>query len=143
MLIDMRVDRVAPTRVTVLLDGGSDDERAAVARALHDRSPRGTERFETIDCVGTAGDALACLFGASVDQRVSRATGLGTLYVANVEAMSLWLQVLFLRFLDAEGRPRVVVSTRTDLAAAAAEGSFLPNLSERLRLVRIKLGGDG
>jgi DNA-binding NtrC family response regulator len=53
--------------------------------------------------------------------------------------MPRWLQPRFLGFLDGGGRPRIVVSARVDLAAAAREGRFWPDLSERLFLVRIAI----
>ncbi len=139
MPIDASVDRLAPTRVTVLVDGGSEGERAAVARALHDRSPWRDEPFAALDCAASADHEIERLLGGPVSQRAPRATGLGTLFVANVDAMPLWLQPRFLGFLDGEGRPRVVVAARTDLAAPAREGRFRPDLSERLLLVRIAL----
>jgi DNA-binding NtrC family response regulator len=139
MAIDASLDRVAPTRVTVLIDGGSEEERAAVARALHDRSPRSQEPFATIHCATSAHDEMERLVGAAASQRATRVTGLGTLYVADVDAMPLWLQPRFLGFLDAGRRPRVVVGARVDLAAAARDRRFWPDLSKRLLLVRIGL----
>ncbi len=77
--------------------------------------------------------------GATASQRALRVTGLGTLYVADVDLMPLWLQPRFLGFLDAAARPRVVVGARVDLAAAARDLRFWPDLSKRLLLVRIGL----
>ena len=139
MPIDTSIDRVAPTRVTVLIDGGSEEERTAVARALHDRSPRRHEPFTTIDCAAAAHHEMDRLLGGTASQRATRVTGLGTLYVANVDVMPRWLQPRFLGFLDGGGRARIVVSARVDLAAAAREGRFWLDLSERLLLVRIAL----
>jgi len=141
MSIDSIVARVAPTRVTVLVDGASEEERAAVARALHARSPRRSEPFAVLDCAVAAEDALERVLGQAVSQRAARVTGLGTLYVANVDVMPRWLQPRFLGFLDAGWRPRVVVGARVDLGAASRDGHFWPDLSERLLLVRIALGG--
>jgi DNA-binding NtrC family response regulator len=139
MPIDTSIDRVAPTRVTVLIDGGSAEEQAAVAHALHDRSPRRHEPFATIHCAASVPHEMERLLGGAASQRATRVTGLGTLYVASVEAMPRWLQPRFLGFLDGSGRPRVVVSARVDLAVAARDGRFWPDLSERLLLVRIAL----
>jgi DNA-binding NtrC family response regulator len=139
MPIDTSIDRVAPTRVTVLIDGGSEEEQAAVARALHDRSPRRHEPFATIHCAASPHHEMERLLGGTASQRATRVTGLGTLCVANVDAMPLWLQPRFLGFLDAGARPRIVVSARVDLATAARDGRFWPDLSERLLLVRITL----
>ena len=139
MPIDTIVGRLAPTRATVLVEGGSEAGRAIVARALHERSQRREEPFATIDCAASADGELERVLGGPVSQRAQRVTGLGTLYVTNVDAMPLWLQPRFLSFLDNGGRPRVVVASRTDLVIAARDGSFRLDLSERLLLVRIAL----
>src|SRR4051812_11991085 len=103
------IDRLAPTRVTVLLGGGSEEARASVARMLHDRSPRRHEPFAKLDCAAMAHDEIERTLGAPASQRAPRVAGLGTLYVANVDALPLWLQPRFLGFLDHAQRPRVVV----------------------------------
>ena len=138
MSIDFSIARLAPTRVTVLVEGGSSEERAAVARALHDRSPRNAEPFATIDCAAPNAP-IEQLLSITVTQSSPRIRGLGTLYVANIDAMPLWQQPGFLGFLDGPGRPRVVVSARLDLATAAQSGRFWSDLHERLFLVRITL----
>ena len=140
MPIDTRsIDRLAPTRVTVLIEGGTEDQRAAVAQQLHDRSPRCREPFAKVDCAGLTHDAIDRSFGAPASQRAPRVAGLGTLYVANVDAMPLWIQPRFLGFLDDAQRPRVVVAARLDLGAAARAGRFRRDLCERLLLVRLTL----
>jgi DNA-binding NtrC family response regulator len=139
MSIDPSVDRLADSRATVLVVGGSEEGRAAVARALHERSQRRDEPFATIDCAGSAHGEIVRVLGSPVSQRAQRVTGRGTLYITNIEAMPLCLQPPFLRFLDNAGRPRVVVGSGIDLATAARGGSFRLDLSERLLLVRIAL----
>ena len=139
MSIDTSITRLAPTRVTVLIHGGSSEERAAVAHALHDRSPRRAEPFAAIDCAESDREDLERLLNSTVTRRSPRVRGLGTLYVSNIDALPLWLQARFLGFLDGAQRPRVVVSARVDLSRAARAGRFWWDLHERLLLVRIAL----
>jgi DNA-binding NtrC family response regulator len=139
MSTDTKIARVAPTRVTVLIDGGSSEERASVARALHDHSPRSAATFTVCDCATLEPQELERLLSTAVTASSPRGLGLGTLHIANVDAMALWQQPGFLGFLDGARRPRVVVSARVDLATAARAGRFWPPLQERLFLVRIAL----
>lgn len=136
--------RLAPSRVTVLLVGGSRDFKAAVARALHDRSPRAPHPFVAFECLGSDSETVELeLFGgpahlpaaASAIQR----TESGTLYVARIDQLPLLLQPRFLRFLDQERTSRVVAATETDLTAAVERGHFRLDLAERLTLVELVL----
>jgi DNA-binding NtrC family response regulator len=139
MSIDTSITRLGPTRVTVLIDGGSSEERAAVAHALHDRSPRRAEPFTTIDCAEPNPEDIERLLSRTVTQSSPRVRGLGTLYISNIDAMPIWQQSRVLGFLDGAQRPRVVVSARVDLSRAARAGRFWRVLHERLFLVRIEL----
>jgi two-component system NtrC family response regulator len=139
MIIDTNVARLAPSRATILIEGGSERSRAALARLLHDRSPRNAEAFATIDCASVDHRDLHRLLGDAVSRREIRSAGLGTLYVANVEQMPLCVQPLFLGFLDRDQRPRVVVSAGIDLMEATRQACFHATLSERLLLVRLAL----
>src|SRR4051812_313546 len=48
--LDQMIDRVAPARTTVLVTGESGTGKELVARALHQRSPRGTSPFVPVNC---------------------------------------------------------------------------------------------
>lgn len=56
--------RLAPSRVTVLLVGGTTALKQTVARMLHERSPRRERPFVVFDCRGLASEAVELgLFG--------------------------------------------------------------------------------
>jgi len=136
--------RLAPSRVTVLLVGGSAPLKDAVARALHERSPRREQPFVRFDCHGLAAEVVECgLFGgpahAPTVSGAIHATDAGTLYVATVDQLPLLTQPRFLRFLDQERNTRVIASTDTDLAVQVEAGNFRLDLAERLSLVELVL----
>ena len=135
------IERLAPSRATVLLRGGSAAGRARVARVLHDRSNRGAEPFLELDCGALETEKLEGLFGGPVSQRAPRPvpTGRGTLYLAGVEGLPILFQPRLMGFLDGGERPRVVVSTGADLALAADRGRLRKDLAERLQLVQLAL----
>jgi DNA-binding NtrC family response regulator len=149
---DDPIRRLAPSRATVLLVGGSGKAKMRVARALHARSPRAPHPFVTIDCAALPPDAVEeALFGevayggpspltSSRDPGgATRAAERGTLYVAAIDRLPLRVQPRFLRFLDEPRAVRVVASCDVDLVAAACEGGFRADLAERLALVRVDL----
>jgi DNA-binding NtrC family response regulator len=136
--------RLAPSRVTVLLVGGSTPLKEAVARALHERSPRSPHPFVVFECVETDAETVELeLFGgpayAPAETGAIQRTQSGTLYVARIDQLPLLLQPRFLRFLDQEREARVVAATDADLAAAVEGGLFRLDLAERLTLVELVL----
>jgi DNA-binding NtrC family response regulator len=138
--------RLAPSRVTVLLVGGSIRLKEVVARALHERSPRASQPFVVFECVQTDSEAVELeLFGGPAYAPAAAARGAiqrtqsGTLYVARIDQLPLLLQPRFLRFLDQERQARVVAATDADLAAAVERGCFRLDLAERLSLVELTL----
>lgn len=142
--LDAALYRLAPSRVTVLLVGGSIRLKEAVARALHERSPRALEPFVVFECVETDWETFELeLFGgpayAPADAGAIQRTQSGTLYVARIEQLPLLLQPRFLRFLDQERQARVVAATDADLAVAVERGHFRLDLAERLSLVELAL----
>lgn len=138
------VGRLAPSRVTVLLVGGDAVLQRAVAQALHDRSPRGTAAFESVDCYGLDSEQVELrLFGgpahAPLGEGAIQRAGAGTLYVAGIDELPLLVQPRFLRFLDQERQARVVASAASELTARVVHGKFRRDLAERLSLVELSL----
>lgn len=139
--------RLAPSRVTVLLLGGSAPLKRAVALALHERSPRAAQPFVGFDCAGRDSDTVeALLFGgpvyAPVESGAIHDAGTGTLYVAAIDELPLLMQPRFLRFLDQERLVRVVASTDIELPRRVEQGHFRLDLAERLTLVQLLLPGN-
>lgn len=136
--------RLAPSRVTVLLVGGSHPLSRAVAFALHERSPRAAQPFVVFDCRGGDSDSIElALFGgpmyASVEPGAIRQAGAGTLYVSTIDELPLLVQPRFLRFLDQERQVRVIASAEYDLLTRVEQGHFRLDLAERLTLVELVL----
>jgi DNA-binding NtrC family response regulator len=146
------IQRLAPSRATVLLAGGSAEVKSRVARALHDRSPRAHHPFIEVDCAALAssaverivfGEPLSSASARGLEPRTRRgairdAEG-GTLYVATIDWLPFAVQPRFLGFLDETRVVRVVVSSDADLWALACRGCFFADLGERLSLVRVDL----
>jgi DNA-binding NtrC family response regulator len=136
--------RLAPSRVTVLLVGGSSRLKAEAARALHELSPRVGAPFVTFDCTARGSEAVELLlFGGPAHEHPRggsiHAAETGTLYVSAIDELPLLMQPRFLRFLDQEKRVRVVASAGADLDERVRQGHLRPDLGERLTLVQLLL----
>ena len=147
------VERIAPSRVGVLLTGESGTGKEVLARAIHDLSGR-TGPFVAINCAAIPETLLESeLFGhergaftGAVKQtigKVEQANG-GTLFLDEIGDMPLLLQSKLLRFLQSRvierigGRReievdvRVVSATNRDLTAMMKNGGFREDLFYRL-----------
>jgi DNA-binding NtrC family response regulator len=155
------IDRLAESDVTVLIRGESGTGKEVVARALHERGPRGAGEFVAINCGALPENLLESeLFGhargAFTDAKNAR-PGLmmkahdGTLFLDEIGDMPAGMQVKLLRALeDRRLRPigaeseiawngRVIAATHRDLESAVAEGRFRQDLFFRLNVVEIEL----
>jgi DNA-binding NtrC family response regulator len=136
--------RLAPSKVTVLLVGGSSALQGEVALALHQRSARAQHPFVGMDCGGLDSETLELLlFGGPIYARsrqgAAQQAGEGTLFVARVDELPLLVQPRFLRFLDQERDARVVASADVSLLTRVGHGHFRADLAERLTLVQLLL----
>jgi two-component system, NtrC family, nitrogen regulation response regulator GlnG len=127
--LEAELGRLAPSKVTVLLVGGSSAAQGEVALALHQRSARAQHPFVGVDCAGLDSDAVELLlFGGPIYARsrqgAAQRAGEGTLYVARVDELPLLVQPRFLRFLDQERDARVVASADMSLLARVGQGHF-------------------
>ncbi len=155
------VEKVAPTRTTVLITGESGTGKERVARALHNRSDRANKPFLVVNC-GALPETLmeSELFGhekGSFTGAGARVLGLfreadgGTVLLDEVGELPAPLQVKLLRVLqERRVRPvggsaevavdvRVLATTNRDVEADVKENKFRQDLYYRLNVIRIEL----
>jgi len=155
------IEKVAPSRATVLLSGESGTGKELIARAIHAHSPRARRPFIAVACAALSRDLLESeLFGhergAFTDAYVQRpgrfelADG-GTLFLDEIAEIPLDLQVKLLRVLQERAFERVggsetirvdvriVVATNLDLEELVAQGRFREDLFYRLQVVELTL----
>jgi transcriptional regulator with GAF, ATPase, and Fis domain len=156
-----RVDKVAPTDITVLLEGETGTGKELIAREIHRRSARANGPFLTLNCGAIPESLLETeLFGhvrgaftGAVAARVGRfqAASGGTLLLDEVGEMTPGLQVKLLRALEekqvtrvGDTRPeavdiRVVAATHRVLEDEVRRGAFREDLFYRLNTLSLRL----
>src|ERR1700722_4481374 len=152
-------ERAAASDGTILLTGESGSGKSRLAKQIHDWSPRRSQPFTVIDCVTlcqpTSGTDHA---GGSLDvfqigpkwklERLKIAPG-GTLFLANVEYLSLALQVEFARFVQdrtlatPEGEKpinvRIIAASNRDLRAEVQTHRFREDLFYGLNIISFSI----
>lgn len=155
------VEKVAPVDATVLLLGDSGTGKELFARALHDLSPRASQRFVAINCAAIPENLLESeLFGyekgaftgasKQTKGKIEYADH-GTLFLDEVGDLPFSLQAKLLRFLQERvverlgGREeipvdvRVVCATHQDLKRLIGEGRFREDLFYRISEITINI----
>jgi DNA-binding NtrC family response regulator len=155
-----RIERLAATDFTVLIEGESGTGKELVARQIHDLSPRRAGPFVAINCAALVESLLeAELFG--IEDRT--ATGVrgrrgkfehadtGTLFLDEVSDLSLPAQAKLLRAIQelavervgGQGAQRVdiriVAATNRSLRSLVADGVFRADLFYRLGGVELQV----
>jgi two-component system repressor protein LuxO len=153
------VERIGPTRATVLILGESGSGKERVAQALHDTGGEGP--FVALNCAALPKDLLESeLFGAekgafsgSIKEKpglVEQASG-GTLFLDELGELDTALQPKLLRFLETRKARRVggtreysvtvrvLSATNRNLDAEIARGSFRSDLFYRLSEVTLRI----
>jgi two-component system, NtrC family, response regulator PilR len=155
------VEKVAPTRTTVLITGESGTGKEVVARTIHDRGERPDQPFVAINC-GAIPEGLieSELFGhekgsftGAADSKAGlfEASGSGTLFLDEVAELPPPLQVKLLRAVqerrirrvggtaDLPFSARIVAATNRDLQAEVAAGRFREDLFYRLNVIQLRV----
>ncbi|HAM52717.1 MAG TPA: transcriptional regulator [Nitrospiraceae bacterium] len=148
------IQRVAPTKTTVLLLGESGTGKELFARAIHCLSPRKDYPFVPINCAAIPRELLESeLFGyekGSFTGAEMRRLGKferadqGTIFLDEIAEMDISLQAKIMRVIQ-EGeveriggvKPftvdvRIIAATNKDIGKAVAEGKFREDLFYRL-----------
>ncbi len=156
-----QVSALARTSADVLILGETGSGKEVVARALHDLSPRASVPFVAINAGALAESVVESeLFGheqgaftGAQKRRIGKfefANG-GTVFLDEIESMSLDVQVKLLRLLQErkverlgsnqqiELDIRVIAATKEDLRVAADQGRFRADLYYRLNVAPLRI----
>ena len=155
------VERVGPTRTTVLLAGESGVGKDMIGRAIHQHSPRKHQPFVKINCTAIPENLMeselfgyerGAFTGANVNKpgKFEQADG-GTVFLDEIGDVPGHIQVKLLRILQErqferlgsnmtrDVDVRVIAATNVDLRAALEEGRFREDLYYRLNVVPINV----
>lgn len=155
------IDKVAPTKASVLITGESGTGKELVSRAIHRLSPRHDEPFVKVNCAAIPKELIESeLFGhekGSFTGAQSRKRGFfeqahgGTLFLDEIGDMDLAAQAKVLRALQ-NGEivrvgsehvlnvdVRVLAATNKDLGREVANGAFREDLMFRLDVFPIRV----
>jgi DNA-binding NtrC family response regulator len=155
------IERVAPTRSSVLISGETGTGKELAARTIHDLSPRSKKPFVPVTCSALTetlleselfGHVKGAFTGAVASRRglIEEAHG-GTLFLDEIGTITPAVQVKLLRVLQEKRITRVggntpiatdfrlVAATNVDLARAVAEGRFREDLLYRIEVFPIRV----
>jgi two-component system response regulator HydG len=155
------IEKVAPSNVSVLIAGESGTGKELVARAIHQKSPRGRGPFVALNCGAFPREILENeLFGhekgaftGAINEKPGafEQADTGTLFLDEVAEMEPDIQVKFLRALEqrafrrlggkkeVEVDIRVVAATNKNVDDALKEGKLREDLYHRLAVMPIFL----
>jgi two-component system, NtrC family, nitrogen regulation response regulator NtrX len=157
----VQIERVAASETRVCILGETGTGKELIARTLHERSPRATGPFVTLNCAAVPAELIESeLFGhekGSFTGAAGRHIGKfeqaerGTIFLDEIGDMPLPMQAKLLRVLE-EGeveriggdKPtkvnvRVVVATHRNLESLVREGKFRQDLFHRVYVFPIVL----
>jgi len=155
------LDSVAPTELTVLLEGETGTGKGLVAEEIHRHSARSDGPLQVLDCGAIPPELIESqLFGherGAFTGAVSTQPGLaelahgGTLFLDEVGDLPLELQPKLLRLIEGRqfarvGDPRLrtvdvrfIAATNVQLDQSVARGRFRQDLFYRLAVVRLRV----
>ena len=153
--------KIAPSDITILIQGETGTGKELIARAIHEISPRRAKPYIPVNCAAIPKDLIESeLFGhekgaftgaiSTRDGKFKLAHG-GTVFLDEIGDMSLETQSKVLRILEEKELQRVggtktftvdvrvVAATNKDLWKAVEEGKFREDLYYRLNVVSLEL----
>ena len=151
------IETIADSSGNVIVSGESGTGKELLAKSIHLNSSRGHHPYVPVNCAGLSEDMLeVVMFGrenSADNHRVGRfeLAHKGTLFLDDVNALSINLQVKLLRTLEngafervdgetqVEADVRVIAATTENLREKFQSGTFLGDLFYRLNVVPIFL----
>jgi len=153
--------RVAPTNISVLIEGQSGTGKELLARAIHNNSPRRDKPFRPINCAGLSetlleselfGHIKGAFTGASTDRKgLFEVADKGTLLLDEIGDMPMNMQAKLLRVIEdgvvipvGSNKPtvvdvRIISATNHDLTEFIEEKKFRQDLYFRIKGINITL----
>ena len=153
--------RVAPSNISVLIEGPSGAGKELLARAIHNNSPRHSKSFMPLNCAGLSetlleselfGHVKGAFTGAAADRKgLFEIADKGTLFLDEIGDMPLFMQAKLLRVIE-DGivvpvgshkqivvDVRLISATNHDLTRRIEEKKFRQDLYFRIKGVSITL----
>lgn len=144
----------------VLITGERGTGKTTIARKLHEQSPRSKREFVSVNCASFTSELLESeLFGyekgaftgaASAKAGLFETSGGGTLFLDEIGELTLGLQAKLLKAVEErrirrvggtyerEIDVRILAATSRDLKAMVGNGSFRPDLFDRLNILQLE-----
>lgn len=155
------IKQVAPTNVTVLIEGKTGTGKEVVAKAVHDNSQSKSKEFLAVNCAALPdtlleselfGHKKGAFTGADTEREglFAKAQG-GTIFLDEISSMSLAFQGKLLRVLQEKViRPlgsdkdfpvdfRLISASNQDLPKMISEGKFREDLYYRINTMTIRI----
>lgn len=155
------IDPILDISANILLQGETGSGKDALARYIHENSPRSNHNFVAINC-GAVPEHLieselfgheAGAFTGADKRRIGKVeyAHKGTLFLDELESMPMALQVKLLRVLEEqrverlgsnqvqEVNVRIIAATKADLKTLSDEGEFRADLYYRLNVVKVDI----
>lgn len=155
------IEKVAPTRATVLLLGESGTGKTLAAQFIHELSDRNSFPFIKVNCAAIPENLLESELFGHEKGAFTGATGVkpgrieeadkGTLFLDEIGEISPGIQAKLLRFLQEKEFERlgstrtrkvdvrIIAATNRDLTEAVREGDFREDLFYRLNVFPIRV----
>jgi len=155
------VHSVLDISANILLHGETGSGKDALARYIHESSPRSAHNFVAINCGAVPENLIESeLFGhepgaftGAEKRRIGKIEHAhqGTLFLDEVESMPLSLQIKLLRVLEEQKVERlgsnevrdvdvrIIAATKADLKKLSGEGEFRADLYYRLNVVKVDI----
>ncbi|RBP73277.1 sigma-54-dependent transcriptional regulator [Marinobacter nauticus] len=155
------IDPVLDISANVLLHGETGSGKDALARYIHENSPRSSHNFVAINCGAVPENLIeselfgheAGAFTGADKRRVGKIEHAhrGTLFLDELESMPMPLQVKLLRVLEEQRVERlgsnqvvdvdvrIIAATKSDLKELSDKGDFRSDLYYRLNVVKVDI----